>query len=233
MRLDRFLVSTGRWSRKEAAELIRRGEVSVDGSVTKDPAAKLDENLQSACVKGEKLVYRRFVYLMLNKPEGWVSSTDESGEKVVTDLLGAEYARLGLFPLGRLDKNTTGLLILTNDGQTAHRLLSPKHHAEKVYRYALKYPLSEADRLALEAGVELETGVHTLPCRVCPDSPVSGTITLTEGKFHQIKLMAKAVHNAVVSLERVRFAGIPLDPALARGEYRELTEEEIASLTAN
>lgn len=231
IRLDRLLASTGRWSRKEASGLIRRGEVSVGGKVEKDPAAKIDESSQSAAVNGEPVFYRRFVYVMLNKPEGFVSSTDEPGERTVVELLGDEYSRLGLFPCGRLDKNTTGLLILTNDGQTAHRLLSPRHHAEKTYRYTLKYPLGDADRKALEAGVELETGVRTLPCRVSPDSPQSGTITLTEGKFHQIKLMAKAVHNAITSLERISFAGVALDPALARGEYRELTPEEISLVT--
>ena len=226
MRLDRLLASTGRWSRKEASALIRRGEAAVDGRAERDPAAKIDERSQCVSVNGERIVYRSFVYVMLNKPEGYVSSTDEPGERVVTELLDKKYSRLGLFPCGRLDKNTTGLLILTNDGQTAHRLLSPKHHAEKTYRYTLKYPLSDADRRALEAGVTLETGVRTLPCRVEPDSPTSGEITLTEGKFHQIKLMAKAVRNAVTTLERISFAGIALDPSLARGEYRELTGEE-------
>ncbi|MBQ9543489.1 MAG: rRNA pseudouridine synthase [Clostridia bacterium] len=231
MRLDRLLSSTGRWSRKEASALIRRGEVTIDGKVEKDPAAKVDEVSQTAAVAGEPVIYRKFVYVMLNKPEGFVSSTDEPGERVVTELLSKDYERLSLFPCGRLDKNTTGLLILTNDGQTAHRLLSPKHHAEKTYRYTLKYPLGENERLELEAGVDLETGVHTLPCRIMPDSPTSGAITLTEGKFHQIKLMAKSVRNAITSLERVSFAGIGLDPALARGEYRELTNEEIRLLT--
>ena len=162
---------------------------------------------------------------MLNKPEGYVSATDDEREKTVLDLLPDEERRLGLFPCGRLDKNTLGLVILTNDGDSAHRLLSPKHHVDKVYKFECKLPLSQDDVSLLERGVDIG-GYNTKPCKITLSQPTCGEITLTEGKYHQIKRMLEAVNNKITYLERVSFGNIVLDSSLDRGEWRYLTEEE-------
>lgn len=232
LRLDKLVASAGLLSRSDAARAIRRGEVTVDGVTADSPSLKADPEKSEILWRGERIGYKRFRYIMLNKPQGYVCSTDDPASPTVTELLGEKYRSLELFPCGRLDKNTTGLVILTDDGKNAHRLLSPRHHAEKKYRFTLKFPMSREDAAFLEAGgVELETGDVTLPCKIELTGEKEGCITLTEGKYHQIKLMAKAVHNAVTSLDRVEFAGIALDPALAPGEYRELSPREEALFT--
>ena len=171
---------------------------------------------------------------MLNKPEGVVSATDDPKEKTVLDLLDERTRRLGLFPCGRLDKNTVGLVILTNDGQTAHRLLAPKSKTEKEYRFTVKFPLSDVDVQMLENGVTLRADSTagawtTAPCRLLLDEGNrGGIIILTEGKYHEIKRMMEAVHNQITSLARISFAGIRLDPALLPGQWRCLTKEEEA-----
>ena len=163
---------------------------------------------------------------MLNKPEGYVSATEDGRERVVTELLPEEERRKDLFPCGRLDKNTVGLIILTNDGDSAHRLLSPKHHVPKTYAFKSKFPLSTEDVESLEAGVDIG-GYVTKPCAVVLDEDKSGgKITITEGKYHQIKLMLDAVKNKIVYLERITFGNIKLDKNLKRGEWRHLTSEE-------
>ena len=165
-----------------------------------------------------------------NKPEGVVSATDDGTERTVLDLLPGKYRKMGLFPCGRLDKNTTGLLILTNNGALAHRLLSPKCHVEKTYRFTCERPLTDADCELLRRGVNIGEKSSTLPAKLTLSSDRSGEITVTEGKYHQIKRMFQAVCNKILSLERISFAGIPLDPALARGEWRELTAAEAADI---
>lgn len=230
MRIDKLLSDMGLYTRRETAKLVKQKAVTLDGKPVSSPSLHLDPDKQTLCIHGQPVRYQRFFYLMLNKPEGYVSSTDDPGAPTVLELLPEQHQRLGLFPCGRLDRNTVGLLLLTNDGETAHRLLSPKHHVAKDYAFRMKFPVSETDRCALEAGVELETGYRTLPCRVRLSSPTEGVITLTEGKYHQIKLMAKAVHNQIVFLERIRFGPLTLDPALERGAWRELRPEEIQAL---
>ena len=162
---------------------------------------------------------------MLNKPDGYISATDDPREKTVLELLDERSRKLGLFPAGRLDKNTFGLLILTNDGELCHRLLSPKNHVGKKYFFRAERDITEDDKRRLESGVMLD-GELTKPARVELIDSRSGEITITEGKFHQIKRMLEAVCNKIVFLERVEFAGIPLDRSLARGEWRELTPHE-------
>ena len=230
MRLDRYLSESGLYTRRDASKLIRSGGVTVDGSVVRDPACKVDENRAQVTADGKPVGYVRFRWIMLNKPADTVSTTDGDLRSVMR-LLPAEYAAMGLFPCGRLDADTTGLLILTNDGETAHNLLSPRRHCEKVYRFAC-LPLSEEMRLRLETGVEL-FDFTSKPCRVSLCDPEHGTIAVTEGKYHQIKRMFLAVGSEILKLERIRFGGIPLDPALASGEWRELTEEEICLLKQN
>ena len=179
---------------------------------------------------GRAVKWREFAYVMLNKPDGYVSATEDSrGERVVTSLLPEEYQKMGLFPCGRLDKHTLGLMLLTNDGQLSHRLLSPKRHVSKTYAFRVKFPLCEADVSTLESGVDIG-GYLTKPCTVKLTDEREGQITLTEGKYHQIKLMMEAVHNQITYLERITFGPLSLDPTLSRGEWRELTAEEIDAL---
>jgi 16S rRNA pseudouridine516 synthase len=170
---------------------------------------------------------------MLNKPEGFVSATEDGRDPTVLTLLPQELQRIGLFPCGRLDKYTLGLMLLTNDGELSHRLLSPRHHVEKRYAYTCKFPLSSEDMSILEAGVELEDGYLTKPARIIAEpQTLGGIIVLTEGKYHQIKRMFDAVGNKIRSLERITFGPLSLDPSLERGDWRYLTDEETALLKA-
>ena len=225
MRLDKYLVSTGEFSRKEAAKVIRAGRVSVDGAPERKPERHID-TLAHVSVDGKELEYKEFRYIMLNKPAGYVSSTDDPGAPTVLELLPEKYAKMGFFPCGRLDRDTVGLMIMTNDGKSAHYALSPAHHVEKTYFYRCEKPLGEEDAQKLREGVKIGGGYLTKPCKLEASGQCEGKITLTEGKYHQIKEMFYSVGNAIVFLERVSFGGINLDPTLERGQYRELTSEE-------
>ncbi len=231
MRLDKFFTSTGLLSRKEASEACKKGRITVNGIVIKDSARHINEEQDEIVLDGTVVQYRKFTYIMLNKPQGYVSATEAPDDVTVLTLLPPELQKIGLFPCGRLDKNTLGLMILTNNGSLAHRLLAPKTHCEKVYRFESRFPLSEEDCRVLQEGVDLGDFI-TAPCKVSLTSPQAGFITLTEGKYHQIKRMLEAVHNKVTYLERVCFAGIVLDPTLERGQWRYLTEEEQKSIEA-
>ena len=234
IRLDKYLSDSGFFTRREASRLIRAGAVSVDGSPCRDPAHKIDEDAASVTANGQPVGYARVRWFMLNKPADTVSTTDDD-PKSVMNLLPPELRRIGLFPCGRLDIDTTGLLLLTNDGPAAHDLLSPKKHCEKTYRFTC-LPLGDEQIRRLEEGIEL-ADFTAKPCRVTLDDPLRdrehGTIAVTEGKYHQIKRMFLAVGSEILSLERTVFAGIPLDPALAPGEWRPLSEDEIALLHRN
>ncbi|MBQ4193185.1 MAG: rRNA pseudouridine synthase [Clostridia bacterium] len=230
IRLDKYLSDSGLFSRRDASRLIRSGAVTVDGTPLRDPSAKIDEEAASVAVKGQPIGYERIRWYMLNKPADTVSTTDDD-PKSVMNLLPPELRRVGLFPCGRLDIDTTGLLLLTNDGPTAHDLLSPKKHCEKRYRFTC-LPLDEEQVKRLEGGIAL-SDFTSKPCKVTLDDPGHGAITVTEGKYHQIKRMFLAVGSEILSLARETFAGIPLDPSLAPGEWRALTEDEIALLHTN
>ena len=231
MRIDKFLSEQGVASRKEAARAAKGGGVLVNGVAVKDLSAHIDENTATVIYLGRKIEYRKFIYVMLNKPEGYVSATDDKSLPYVTELLPEELRKRELFPVGRLDRDTVGLMILTNDGQTAHALLSPKRHVEKKYYFTAKVPMREGveddfrDGITLADGYECKSAVIDLE----PDR-MGGVITLTEGKYHQIKRMVAAEDNRVMTLERITFGGIELDRSLARGEWRYLTEEEISLL---
>ena len=225
MRLDKFLSNMGKATRSECSRFARAGKISVNGVTVKKCDIHIDPERDTIVFCGVPVTYKKFTYIMLNKPQGYVSATDDEREKTVLDLLPEEERRLGLFPCGRLDKNTLGLVILTNDGESAHRLLSPKHHVSKVYAFESQLPLSEADISALERGVDIG-GYFTKPCTIKMDSDTKGLITLTEGKYHQIKRMLEAVGNKIIYLERVSFGDIALDPALGRGDWRYLTNDE-------
>lgn len=229
-RLDKYLSKSGELSRKEAAEAIRRGRVTVDGVLTRDPARHIDETAAKVALDGVPLAWEALRYVMLNKPAGVVSSTEEKGKKTVLSLLPPSFLRWGMFPCGRLDIDTVGLLLITNDGAMAHNLLAPKKHIEKTYRFRCASPLHEDARLRLENGLDLGD-FTTKPCRVrLEEDGLSGDITLSEGKFHQIKRMLAAVGSEITFLERIRFGPLILDDALARGAWRFLTEEETAAL---
>lgn len=225
MRLDKFLCEMNMGTRSEVKELVKKGLVLVNGDVIKSADKKIDEQKDIVCCQGKELVYQRFVYYMLNKPQGVVSATQDNIAKTVTELLASE-GRKDLFPVGRLDKDTEGLLLLTNDGALAHKLLSPKKHIDKTYRVEIVHALSQEDVDRLEQGIDIGEDKPTLPAKVeiCSENVIY--LTIQEGKFHQVKRMLQAVGNQVISLKRIRFGGIALDERLAPGEYRALTPKE-------
>ena len=224
-----MLSECGLASRTETAKAVRAGTVTVNGVAVARADVQVDPDRDTVTFKGLPVRYRKFVYVMLNKPDGYVSATEDGRDPFVTELLPEEYRKMGVFPCGRLDKHTLGLMLLTNDGPLSHRLLSPKRHVGKTYAFSVKFPLSETDVKSLESGVDIG-GYVTKPCRVRLDGERGGEITIVEGKYHQIKLMMEAVHNQITALERRTFGPLSLDPALSRGEWRELTEEELDAL---
>ena len=230
MRLDKFLSSSGIASRSETLRAVRAGKVTVNGAVATKADMAVDPNADKVSYFGREITYMKYVYVMLNKPVGYVSATEDEREKTVLELLPEELRKRELFPCGRLDKNTEGLMLLTDNGALAHFLLSPKRHVSKKYRVVSKFPIDEGTKDRIENGVDIG-GYVTAPCKfeILPDG---GYITLTEGKYHQIKLMLDAVGNKVRALERLTFGPLTLDEALGRGEWRYLTDEEIASLEA-
>ena len=230
MRLDKMISSSGIASRSQISAAVRAGRVLVDGAVAKKADMQVDPDAVRVVYCGTPVCYRKFTYIMLNKPEGYVSATEDGKSPTVIELLPEELQKIGLFPCGRLDKNTLGLMLLTNDGDTSHRLLAPKSHVAKTYAFRVKFPLSDADIEALESGVDIG-GYVTAPCCVERESEREGKITLTEGKYHQIKLMMEAVHNQITYLERVSFGPLTLDPALDRGDWKYLDSAQIALLT--
>ena len=231
MRLDKFLSVTAIASRKESAALLKKGRIRVNGQPAFKGEAKIDEEKDTVTLDGEPILYQKHRYILLHKPQGYVSSTDDPSGSTVLELL-PEKERRNLFPCGRLDKNTTGLLILTDDGPLAHRLLSPKHHAKKEYHFTCQRKVTAQDVADLEGGVDIG-GYITKPCQITLFDELSGSITLTEGKYHQIKLMFAARCNKILTLHRHAFAGIVLDPALKEGEWRYLTPEEVTLLESH
>ena len=229
MRLDKLLSECGIASRKESAKAVRAGLVSVNSVPAGRTDMQVDPEKDIILYDSRRVIWREFVYLMLNKPDGYVSATEDTRDPVVTELLPEEYRRMGVFPCGRLDKHTLGLMLLTNDGQLSHRLLSPRRHVTKSYAFCVKFPLSAADVAQLEAGVDIG-GYMTKPCTLALTGEREGVISITEGKYHQIKLMMEAVHNQITYLERRSFGPLLLDPDLDRGEWRELSPEEIEAL---
>jgi len=230
MRLDKMLSECGVATRSESGKAARAGRITVNGEAVRRADVQVDPELDRVVYCGAAVVWRKFVYLMLNKPDGYISATEDGrGDPIVTELVPQEYRKMGIFPCGRLDKHTLGLMLLTNDGALSHRLLAPKSHVTKSYGFSVKFPLSDADVAALEAGVDIG-GYTTKPCRVTLEGDRGGVISITEGKYHQIKLMMGAVHNQITHLERLTFGPLTLDRSLKRGEWRELTESELKAL---
>lgn len=231
MRLDKFLSSMGVATRSEASRSAKKGLLTVNGAVCKDVSVHIDPERDKVVFCGLEVVYKQYRYIMLNKPEGYVSATEDGKYPTVLELLPQEYRKFDLFPCGRLDKNTLGLMLITDDGDLAHKLLSPRHHVKKTYYFNSKFEISDEEKSLLESGVTLEDGYETKPAEIeLSEDRRSGKITLTEGKYHQIKRMLEAVRNKITYLERVSFGPLVLDDALERGEWRELSDEEIKSL---
>lgn len=233
-RLDKLTAKLLEISRKEARSLILSGRVTLQGTPLCDADFKTDGT--GLAVDGKNLLADPFICLMMNKPEGVISATKDALSATVLELLPAEYRRKGLFPAGRLDKDSTGFLLITDDGQLAHRLLSPKRHVEKEYRVRLARPFENGYIQAFLEGVELEEEGRLLKCMpaVCSplDSPYEAKAVIKQGIYHQIKRMFAAVGNHVEALERVRIGGLPLDPNLRPGQSKLLTPEEVLRLEA-
>ncbi|MEH7355511.1 pseudouridine synthase [Neobacillus drentensis] len=230
MRIDKMLANLGYGSRKEVKQLLKSGAVKIDDVVVKDAKQHVDTAKQSVTLNGEVIEYREFIYLMMNKPQGVLSATEDSACETVIDLLELEDQVYEPFPVGRLDKDTEGLLLITNDGQLAHRLLSPKKHVPKTYFAVIDGEVTEADIVAFSRGVTLDDGYETKPGELkILKSGIRSDIelTITEGKFHQVKRMFQAVGKRVVYLQRISMGPLALDETLELGEYRELTEEEV------
>ncbi len=225
-RLDKAFSSNKLYSRSEIAKIIKQKRVKVNGKVILDPAYKIDQINDEVLLDDVKVNFNKFVYIMLNKPSGVVSSTDDGRNTTVIDILPNSFKRKGLFPVGRLDKDTVGLVILTDDGVSAHKRLSPKKHAEKVYYFETADPVSTKIAKEIESGVLLKDGYLTKPCKVKLISDRSGEITLTEGKYHEIKRIFGAKGNKITFLERISFSGIMLDRKLKQGDCRYLTLAE-------
>lgn len=232
MRLDKLLANMGYGTRKEVKKLLKTGVVRVDEEVMKDPKQHVDPEGNLVTVHHETVDYREFIYLMMNKPSGVISATEDEDETVI-DILIPEDQVFEPFPVGRLDKDTEGLLIITNDGKLAHHLTSPKHHVPKTYFARINGVVTEEDVVAFQKGVTLDDGYLTKPgeLRILESGEQSEIeLTIHEGKYHQVKRMFEAVGKKVIYLQRIKMGEIHLDDDLDLGEYRELTEDEIQFL---
>ena len=233
MRLDKLLANMGYGSRKEVKQLLKQKAVRVDDVVVKDSSMHVDPAKQNVSVFGERVEYVEFIYLMMNKPPGVISATEDKHDQTVIDLLEPMEQHFEPFPVGRLDKDTEGLLLITNDGQLAHNLLSPKKHVPKWYYAKIDGEVTDADIEAFKQGVTLDDGYHTKPgeLKILASGEQSEIeLMIQEGKFHQVKRMFEAVGKKVTYLKRLSMGSLVLDETLALGEYRELTEEELAAL---
>ncbi|MGL4912750.1 MAG: pseudouridine synthase [Romboutsia sp.] len=233
LRIDKVLSTIGCGSRAEIKRYCKYGIISVNGDVVSNPGLQVDPENDEIMFEGKVVHYREFVYLMLNKPDGYISATFDKFDPIVLDLIDAEYLIYEPFPVGRLDKDTEGLLVITNDGKLSHRVLSPKKHVPKTYYAKIDGLVTEEDIKAFEKGVTLDDGYETMPAQL--NILVSGEtseieLTIHEGKFHQVKRMFESVGKKVVYLKRLSMGKLKLDESLALGEYRELTEEEIKQM---
>lgn len=232
-RLDKVLANNGFGSRKEIKQYVKNGLVAVNDQIVKDSGMHVVPEKDEITVNGQKLDYREFIYLMMNKPDGVVSATWDHKFKTVVDLLPEEYRHFEVFPVGRLDRDTEGLLLLTNDGQLAHNLLSPKKHVPKTYYADIEGVVTESDLLAFKEGVTLDDGYKTMPASMViikSDAVSQIRLTIMEGKFHQVKRMFEAVGKKVKYLKRISMGSLKLDESLGIGDCRELSDEEIKAL---
>lgn len=229
-RLDKVLSDQGLASRRELKDWIRSGRISVDGQTERRPERKLDPALNRIALDGRELHWQKYRYFIMNKPAGVVTATEDAQQKTVLDLLPEELKGLGLFPVGRLDKDTTGLLLLTNDGDFAHRVISPKSCVEKRYYARVEGKPDETDVLAFAEGLCLRDGTRCLPARLEVLGEGECMVTLAEGKYHQVKRMLASRGKPVVSLRRLSIGNLVLDPNLGAGEIRELAIEDLCTV---
>ncbi|WP_214727605.1 pseudouridine synthase [Exiguobacterium sp. s168] len=232
MRLDKLLSNMGAGSRKEVKLLLKAGAIQVDGEIVRDPKQHVDVESQQVLMYGEPVTYQKYIYLMMNKPPGVISATEDKRDETVIDLLFEDVTYFKPFPVGRLDKDTEGLLLLTNDGAFNHALMSPKKHVEKTYYAEVTGVLTQEDVEAIAAGVTLEDGYQAKPGKLVilstTETDSTLELTITEGKFHQVKRMMLALGKEVTFLKRRSIGRLELDPALALGDYRELTPDELS-----
>ncbi len=236
MRIDKLLANRGYGSRKEVKKLLKSGVVKINEVTVKDGSTHFKPSEDSVTIHGEVIEYREFIYLMLNKPPGVISATEDPAHETVIDLLEVDDAVYNPFPVGRLDKDTEGLLLITNDGGLSHQLLSPKKHVPKTYFAVIEGDVTEDDSKAFKEGVVLDDGYKTMPAElvIIKNGILSDIeITIMEGKFHQVKRMFEAVGKRVVYLKRIKMGSLELDETLSLGEYRELTEEELSLLKSH
>ena len=229
-RIDKILSNLGYGSRSELKKFCKNGLVKVNGKVINNPGVQVDVENDEIIFDGEKVTYKEFIYLMLNKPDGYISATFDKRDPIVLDLIDKEDLVFEPFPVGRLDKDTEGLLVLTNDGQLAHRVLSPKKHVPKTYYAKIEGIVTEEDIKAFAKGVTLDDGYETMPAELIilkSDEISEIELTIHEGKFHQVKRMFESVDKKVIYLKRLSMGKLKLDENFALGEYRELTDEEV------
>lgn len=233
-RIDKILSNLGYGTRKDLKKIVKNGMVQVNGITIKDSAMKVDPEKDKIVINGEEIFYREFIYLMMNKPAGVISATFDNKDETVIDLLEVEHQVFEPFPVGRLDKDTVGLLLLTNDGDLNHRLISPKWKVDKVYFAKINQKVTQEDIEKFKHGITLDDGYRCkeaiLEIQKASEEGSEIVLTIQEGKFHQVKRMFEAVGKKVTYLKRIEFGTLPLDEDLEEGEYRELTEEEIAIL---
>ena len=238
IRLDKFLSEMSGWTRSEVKKIVRTGSVTVDGNEVKKPETKIDEKLSIVSVDGRQIKYNKYEYYMLNKPKGFVSATTDREHKTVVDIISSSEKK-DLFPVGRLDIDTEGLLLITNDGELAHRLLAPKNHVEKTYYVEVSGILDDVDVDAVEKGLDIGEEKNTIPAKMeilktdIQNNISSCYLTIHEGKFHQVKRMMKKLGKTVTYLKRVSMGSLILDSKLKNGNYRKLTEQEIIELSIN
>jgi len=239
-RIDKILGNLGYGSRSDLKKIVKQGRITLNGSIVKDSGVQADPELDKIEVDGERVIYRKFIYLMLHKPQGVISATEDLRDRTVIDLLPDEYKVFTPFPVGRLDKDTEGLLLLTNDGGLAHDLLSPRKHVPKTYLADCVGRIGEAEIAQFQVGVQLDDGYVTMPAQLeileygeYDDGTVKSRISLTisEGKFHQVKRMFESVGSKVTYLKRLSMGSLKLDDELPLGSFRELTEAELEALT--
>lgn len=225
-RLDKLFSSCAILSRKECLIATKKGRITLNGLICKDPSVKVDALKDVILLDGKAPEFKKFVYIMLNKPNGVVSATEDKMQQTVIDILPDTFKRDGLFPCGRLDKDTVGLVIITNDGVSAHKKLAPKSKTEKVYYFEIADEILDGQVEKIESGVTLKDGYTVSPCKLKMITKNSGYITLTEGKYHEIKRIFGSLGNKVTYLKRISFGGIVLDEGLEEGKARYLTKQE-------
>lgn len=229
-RIDKILSNLGYGSRSEIKKYCKQGSVVVNGSEVSNPGTQVDTENDEILFNGEEVIYREYIYLIMNKPDGYISATTDKYDQTVLDLIDLSYLAFEPFPVGRLDKDTEGLLVLTNDGKLSHRVLSPKKHVPKTYYAKIDGVVTEEDVEAFLEGVVLDDGYKTMPSQLNilkSDDESEIELTIHEGKFHQVKRMFESVGKKVVYLKRLSMGNLKLDESLELGEYRELTDEEV------